>query len=135
MATILIAAVVYLIATSAYQPGANNLYGYYNKNGAINQPMKIWCDTVPVTSASQAIDISSAGFTKVLSIQVQPALNTSTVASMPIASIKSWSTSSVTVNFVQSNTSLVSVLGVQVVGLQSLQSFSNTYCHVTVTGY
>lgn len=135
MATILMAVFVYVFSTSAYQPGTNTIYSFYNKNGSIANQMKVWCDTVPVTAASQAIDISSAGFTKILSIQVQPALNTTTVASMPIASVKSWTTSSVTVNFIQSNSSVISILGVQVVGLQALQSFSNTYCHITIIGY
>lgn len=108
----------------------------YNSSGLVNHALKVWQGIVsPNTGNGYSVDISSAGFTTVLNVQVQTAFNTSTASSMPLVAIKSYTTSAVVVNILQSNSTLVSLLGVNVVGLQFLQSTTGVTLHLTVIGY
>ena len=115
----------------AYDPPTQ----FYTHNGLLQKRMKVFVDTASITSATQTFDISAAGFTQIGAISVQPELNTANASNMPLADIKSYTTTSVVANFVQSNTTAVSILGVNVLGLQNLQSFSGTRVHIIVLGY
>jgi len=122
-----------IAAFFAYDPNAVKMY---NTSGLVSgKPTKMFVDTFTVSSSSQTLDISPAGFTRILSVSVQPELNTSTASQMPIASIKSYTTTSITVNFIQSNSQTISILGAVAIGLQSLQSFNGTRVHVQVCGW
>ena len=122
-----------LFATKApaYQP-----IQFYNRSGVLNQNMKILIDTITLTSASgQVIDVSSAGFTKILSVQVQAELNTNNASVSPIVDVKSYTTTSITTNTFQANSQTVSILGINVIGLQFLQSTAGTKLHICIVGY
>jgi len=93
----------------AYNPYAVSMY---NRSGQVNQQMKVLCDTLtPSTATSQTISIASAGFTKILSATVTAARNTTTIGSMPLATIQSCTTSTLTVNIIDPNMSLITILG------------------------
>lgn len=108
----------------------------YNRSGAISPQLRVFTDTItPTTGNGFSINISTAGFTRVTSVQVQAESNTTSAASVPLVAIRSYSTSAVVVNIVQSNSTLISLLGINVLGLQFLQSVSGVRLHVTVFGY
>lgn len=102
------------------------IVAWFKTGGSQTTPSKIWMDTVAVTSASGfSVDISSAGFSTILGYQVVAIKNTATVTSCPNVSVKSISTSAIVLNFVEFNSSLVSVLGFNVLqGVPVL--FANT---------
>ena len=84
----------------------------YNRNGLMNKQMKIYCDTLtPTTGNGQTIDISAVGFTNVCNAIVTAQRNTSTLGQIPMACIKSISTTSIAVNIIEPNMSLVTILG------------------------
>lgn len=116
----------------------NSIPVFYNKVGQMQYTqVKIWADTVTPTSNQYTIDISSAGFTQIISATVSAQNNTSTVGSMPEVDIKSVSTTQVVVNIMTSNTSLVSVLGFSVLsgsGLIAAPSVSGFILNVKVFG-
>jgi|ERR1700753_1413514 len=106
----------------------------YDRNGIILKQIRIFTDTFAITSATQTFDISAAGFTSVKSVSVEAEGNTSTANNVPMALVKNWTTSSLTVNFVQGNSTAVSILGVNVLGVQFLQSFAGYKCHIICVG-
>lgn len=42
----------------------------FNKDGALDKPLKVWTGSVKPSSGKWSVDYSSAGFEKVLSVQV-----------------------------------------------------------------
>jgi len=95
----------------------------------ISKPMKVWSDTgIVVTSNPMAVNISSAGFTVITSVQaVARNAASTTVASVPIVSERPpHSTSTVYFNLAVSN--LLGALGL-------LTSFPGTTLSVRVEGY
>ena len=110
---------------------------YYNSSGLVNQTMKHWEDSVsPSGSASQTINISSAGFNKIINVSLTAKNNTVTVANIPIVELETYTTSQVTYNFLTSNTTTISILGVNVVGLQLPASVpTGTVVYCSVDGY
>lgn len=76
---------------------------------------KIWRDTITATSSSgMSIDISSAGFTNIGTVNVMALRNTATATDAPQVALKSVSNTAITVNITQASASLVSVLGFSV---------------------
>ncbi len=76
---------------------------------------KIWRDTITATSESgMTIDISSAGFTVIGSVNVMALRNTATATEAPQVALKEVTTSTLTVNITQSSASLVTILGLSV---------------------
>jgi hypothetical protein len=109
---------------------------YFNRAGQIKKQMRVFADTVQPTSASGFnLDVSAAGFTQIVTIQCNPELNTATAGSMPQVSVKSWTPTSVSTNYTQANTQVISLLGVNVIGLQALQSVSGVRLHILIIGY
>lgn len=110
----------------------------YDKSGLIAGTLKIFTDTISATSATQTISISTAGFTKIYSVQVQTESNTATVANIPIAVIKSWTNSAVIVNLLASSTVALNLgiitAGLNLSGLQLASSFTGVKLHVTIIG-
>lgn len=109
---------------------------YYNSSGSVTKTMKVWHGIVtPTSSNGYSIDISSAGFTTITSIQVQAEYNTNNASAVPLVSIRSYSTTAVVVNIIQSNSTVVSIIGINILGLQFLQNLTGVKLHVTVEGY
>lgn len=112
---------------------------YFTHSGQMQgNTVRIYADTVSPTSATYSIDISAVGYTGVLSCNVVASNNTSSIGSMPIAVIKTVSPTAIVVNILQSNTSLVSILGLNVLqgaGLQLASSVSGVVLYVNTTGY
>lgn len=110
----------------------------YNSSGRINQNLKVWSANVtPSTSNGYSIDISSAGFTTILSANVVAVRNTTSASTSPNVSIKTKSTTSLVVNVVEDNPATITILGINVLsGAPSI--FANTTglsLDVTVIGY
>lgn len=127
----IIGGIIAIVSLFAYDPPTQ----FYTHNGLLQKRMKVYVDTATITSATQTFDISAAGFTQIGAISIQPELNTTNASNMPLADIKSYTTTSVVANFVQSNTTTVGILGINVLGLQTLQSFGSTRVHIIVLGY
>lgn len=110
----------------------------YNASGKVNQSLKIWSANVtPSTSNGHSIDISSAGFTTILSATVTAVRNTTSAATSPNVSIKSKSTTALVVNVVEDNPATVTILGINVLS-GSPSVFANTTgltLDVIVIGY
>lgn len=104
---------------------------YYNSTGRITKAYKVWdAIVIPSAGSGQTIDISSAGFTSISSVVLTAANNTGSVASMPIAAIQSYSTTSITYNIIISNTAILALLA----GLTTATSVTGTTIMVHVTG-
>lgn len=98
---------------------------FYNASGMINDPIKIWTDVVtPSTGNGYSIDISSAGFTSVLSANIIAIKNNGTANLSPNVSIKSMTTSAIVINIVEGNAATVSILGINVLSGSPL-TFAN----------
>ncbi len=110
---------------------------YFNRSGEFDVSMgrRIWVDSLtPTTASGFNIDISSAGFSVVEFVDITPMRNTSAASDVPSVSLKSVTSSQVSVNLMQANSSLVSILGVNIIGLQFLQNYSNVKLYVRITG-
>lgn len=110
---------------------------FYNSGGVVSQNIKIWADSVsqpatPLATGQLAVDISSAGFTKIMSITATAKGGTD-VTNAPLVSILGYSLTKI--NFILVESKLTGVLiGGNVEGLEP--SISNTTkIFVTVVGY
>lgn len=109
---------------------------YYGSAGRINQKIKVWSGIVtPTTGNGFNVDISAAGFGTILNVQAQAVNSTAIAASVPIVTVKSYTTTQVSLNIIQSNSQLLSILGVTVTGLIFATNLTGTTLHVQVTGY
>lgn len=108
----------------------NPMIKFYNLSGQIQTPRKMLFDRVAITSASQTIDISAAGFTNVTQVALVGENNTATIASMPIVTIKSFTTTSVTFNTVVGNTAILAILQ----GLKTPTDFTGMWINVVAIG-
>ena len=81
----------------------------YNSSGLIPiAPFKIWTETItPSTGSGQVVDISSAGFSTILSVQLTATNNTNTISSMPFVSLQSYTSSQVTFNILTYNSGFI----------------------------
>lgn len=85
---------------------------FYNRNGLTTPISKIYIDTFNVSSSSgYSVDISGVGFTNVRGCHAVAMKNSSTATSVPNVSIKTVSTSTITLNLTEGNGSLINVLG------------------------
>lgn len=112
---------------------------FYNRAGQIlNKKMKVWSDTLLVTSANPSINISSAGFSTIINAQAQIVQTSATVNNFTWCNVSSYTTSSVSLFLTQENSSTVNILGsVVLLGtpLQQPSSPSNTYVALQIFGY
>lgn len=109
---------------------------FYGPSGPISIT-KEWVGTVTPTSASGfVVDISSAGFTNVLGAFPIAIKNTATATSSPQVSVKSFSNTQVVLNFTEATSSLVSVLGFNVLQGVPVQfaSLTGLSCQLVVVG-
>jgi len=79
---------------------SNNLY---NSSGILNNN-KLWAGSTTTTNGTFSIDISSAAFSSIISVQTTAANNTGDANSVPLASINTSSTSTITGNVVTGTT-------------------------------
>lgn len=111
---------------------------FYNSGGRVNKIVKIFADTITVSSSNGFnVDVSAAGFTKVLSASAVAVKNTATATSVPNVGIKSISNTALTLNFTEGNSSVVTLLGSSVL-LGPSTSFASTTglsVYVLVVGY
>ena len=110
---------------------------YFNAAGAFPVPTKKWIALVtPTTGNGYSIDISSAGFSSIVNVQVIAVKNTATVTSAPNVSIKTVSTSAIVVNITEGSTNLVTLLSTSVLsGLPVIfANMSGLTLYVEVTG-
>lgn len=114
---------------------SSSVVKYYNPSGLVSGPIKIWDSVITPASSNPSIDISSAGFIGILSVTTTPANNTSTVTSIPFVSIKTYSTTNLTLNILTSNSQTISILGTLVTGLTMAASLTGMTVHVHVVGW
>lgn len=104
----------------------------YGSSGLLAITPKMWTGVItPTTANGQTIDISSAGFSAVIDVQATAANNTATLTSVPFISVKSYTTTTVTLNIAQSNSGLVGILS----GLVFATSLTGVTVQVLVIGY
>lgn len=116
--------------------GLGNRVKYYTTGGALTSTMKTWVGIItPSSSSGYSVDISSAGFSTILSIQVQALNNTNTVTSMPMVTVQSYTTSAVVISIITSNNATIASLLSPIIGLVTASSLSGTTLHVRVDGY
>lgn len=115
---------------------------FFDSTGEITssyvQDLKVWLGTVQPTSSTYGIDISSAGFTQIKSVNIEPVKNTTDANMAPDISIKTLTNTMLTVNIRQPNTAVVSLLGVNVIsGLPMIfpANVSDIQLIVRVTGH
>lgn len=107
---------------------------YYNSSGVVNQVIKKWTGIItPSTASGQTVDISSASFGTILSVQVYPVQNVSTVKG-GIAVGKTVSTTSLSINIYSSKNTGV-LIGGNIEGLEFHPSPSSVSLYVEVTEY
>lgn len=108
----------------------------FNASGELlDTTAKVWAAIVTPTTGNQfTVDISAAGFSTIISVQAQIIKATTSAASVPVVSVDSYSTTQVKLNIVQSNATLVSILGTTVNGLLFATSFSGMEIHLFVVG-
>ncbi len=109
---------------------------YFDATGRIRKIQKEWVGIVtPSTANGATIDISSAGFATITDIQIQAASNTSTATSVPLVSLKSYTTTQVTCNILVSNNATIANLLQPIIGLVFPASVTGITLHVRVEGY
>lgn len=110
----------------------------YNRAGKVNKQIKIWNDTVAVTTANPSISIASAGFSVILNAQAQIVQTAATVSSFTWCNVTSYTTSSVNLFLTQENSSTVNILGsIVLLGtpLQQPSAPTSTSVALQVLGY
>lgn len=109
-----------------------NLIKFYNRSGLVSHQMKVWADTVtPSTANGYSVNITSAGFTTILSVQATVFQNSSTAATIPLISGKTFTTSAIITNVQTSNSGVLGIL----TGLIFATSLTGMTIHVVVVGY
>lgn len=110
---------------------------FYNSSGRVHQKIKVFTQSyTPNTGNGYSMDISAAGFSTILSVQVSPVLNTSSSGALQDYEIKSVSTSEVTVNITTPNALNVSLVGLTLLGVPNfIGSGTATTIYLTVIGY
>lgn len=123
-----------IFGLKSYEPSTK----FYNRAGLINKTIKIWNDTIAVTSATPSVNISSAGFSTIVSVQPQIIQASPTLATFSWCNVTSFTTSAVTFFLAQQNNSSVVILGINVLSgtpLAAPTSFSGMFLAVQVIGY
>lgn len=129
---ILISAMTFTFFVFAKEkPEYNPLIRWYNASGEIAKPGKIWMATVPITTATgQVVDISSAGFTSISSINIAGASNSSTITALPNCILKTNTLTSITFNTTVSNSAVLAILQ----GLTFPASTTGFSAHIIILG-
>lgn len=138
MKYVLIVAAIVLVSFTgrAYTPTR-----FFNTSGEIDNSggRKVWRDILtPTTGNGYVINISSAEFTSISSVNVLALKNTSTTTQIPTVSLKSVTNTAVTVNITQANTVALNAanvaLGLNVGAMTFADNLNDIRLYVTVTG-
>ncbi len=110
---------------------------FYNAAGVISQSIKIWADSVnqpatPLNNGQLSIDISSAGFTKILSIQAT-AKGGADNTNAPLVTILGYSLTKI--NFILTESKQTNILLLNSVEGLEPSIINTTKIFVTVIGY
>lgn len=100
---------------------------WYDASGVLIRP-KVFVGRFNAPAAANTLSIAAAGFTSILLVQATPERNTSTVADVPLASIRSYTTASVVVQLVESSGILIGGQGLE------YSVHPTTYVHLMVVG-
>ena len=104
--------IVLLIVSFKETPPAYDPIRYYDRNGLVTPFKKVYRDTFSInTSSGFTVDLTPAGFNSVKTWNVIALKNSATATSVPNASVKSISTTSLVINLTEGNASLINVLG------------------------
>ncbi len=108
----------------------------YNSSGIISITKRWHGVITPNSTNGYSIDISSAGFTNIINVQIIASRNTGVVSSCPQVSVRTVSTTSITVNITEVNTATINLLGINVLsGLPSIfASITGLTLYVLVEG-
>jgi hypothetical protein len=110
---------------------------WFNTAGPIvmKGPLRHFVDSIvnPASATGITFNISSAGFTKLLGVVIEVRNNTNVITNVPLTEWTTSGTTSITCNILTSNSQLISLLGVNVVGLQfpgTVPTGTTVYCYV-----
>ena len=96
------------------KPTIPSVISHYGSGGT-QSVTKIWSGVIsPNTSNGYSIDISSAGFSNIISAVIVAEKNSASVYSIPNVSIKSRTTSAIVVNITEANSATTTILGITV---------------------
>lgn len=113
---------------------------YFNRNGEIEFPngQKVFTDTLTPTMASGfAVDLTKAAFDTIQSVYLSCSRNTTDASAVAHAEVNTLTNSTLTLNITQGNSSVVSLLGVNVLSgapQAMATNLSNIRVFVTVRG-
>lgn len=117
------------------KPTIPNGVRLFGPSGEIAQTTKIWAaQLTPSTASGYTVDISTAGFSNIVSVQVSGQQNINT-AQGALVSVKTDSNSQLTLNVYRSAVTGVLLLNTQVPGLELHPSPSSVILNITVIGY
>jgi|ERR1700749_954443 len=111
---------------------------YFNKSGQIKKQIRIWNDTLAVSTATPTIDISSAGFTQIVDIQPQVIQNSASLTNFAWCNVKTYTNTSVSLNLAQQNNNTVTILSISVLSgspIAAPTGFTGTFISLRVTGF
>lgn len=112
---------------------------YFNTAGLINggHQLRHYLDSsLPTVSTNQSFNLSAVGFTKILHVNITAKDSTLTVSNMCFPCIYYYNLTNVYYNIVTSNTTVISLLGINVVGLQNPATVpAGTVIYCDVIGY
>lgn len=127
-----------LIVIASFDHRAYEPVSFYTRNGKINRLIKVFSDTItPSTANGYSLDISSAGFNTVLSVNAIAVRNTATSTSVANVGVKTMSTTSIVFNSTEGNSSLINILGSNVLlgPSTAFAATSGLQLSVVVIGY
>lgn len=100
---------------------------WYNTSGLITRP-KVFVGRFNTPAAANTLDISAAGFSSILSVQATAERNTTTLGDVPLANIRSYTTTQVIVQLVESTAILIGGQGLE------FSANANNFVHLVVVG-
>lgn len=121
----------FVFAASKTKPEYHPEVMFYNSTGQIGKPGKIWMQTVTITDgSSQTVDISSAGFTSIATVNITGANNTNTLTAQPLCMEKSHTLTSLVFNTETGNASVLAILA----GTQTPASTTGMTASIVIIG-
>lgn len=106
--------------------------------GANHDTLKVYTNVFALSGSAAAgysLDISSAGFTAITSVQMNPINNTTSVVAVPIISEKSRSTTAIVVNILTIQSTQVTALLQTVTGAAFATNLAGMSIDLRVEGY
>lgn len=129
--------IVVLVAGRPTEP-AYDPVKFYTRSGQVIKAIKVFSDTItPSTANGYSMDISAAGFNTVLCVNAIAVRNTATSTSVSNVGVKTMSTTAVVFNSTEGNSSLINILGSNVLlgPSTAFAATSGLQLSVTIIGY